>query len=119
MYNLSVHHNNVEMVLDFHVFDIIDFDIMIGHPLEKLFLDPPKTRDLDVKLGRDTFTIPITRAKNLVAESLPHLDLPMEVMSVLPFYSPKSSLEKDVKLFIEEEDDSGETIDIPQEEALA
>jgi hypothetical protein len=47
------------MTLDFHVFNIIDFDILIGHPLEKLFLEPPKTGDLDVKLGRDTFTIPI------------------------------------------------------------
>ena len=36
-------------------------------------------------------------------------------MLVLPFDSPKSSLEKDAKLFIEEEDDLGETIDLPQE----
>ena len=75
MHNMSMHHNNVKMALDFHVFDITDFDILIGHPLEKLFLDPPKIGDLNVKLGRDVFTIPITRAKNSVAESLPHLDL--------------------------------------------
>ena len=37
-------------------------------------------------------------------------------MSVLPFDSPESSLEKDAKLFIEEEDDLGETIDLPTEE---
>ena len=88
---------------------------MIGHPLEKLIMDPHPSGALDVKLGRDIFTIPITRAKNLVAESIPHLDLPMEVMSVLPFDSPKLSLEKDAKLFIEEEDDLGETIDLPTE----
>ena len=40
-------------------------------------------------------------------------------MLILPFDSPKSSLEKDVKLFIEEEDDLGKTFDLPQEEALA
>jgi len=40
-------------------------------------------------------------------------------MSVLPFDSSESSLEKDVKLFIEEEDDLGETIDLPQEKAPA
>jgi len=39
-------------------------------------------------------------------------------MSVLPFDSSKSSLEKDTKLFIEEEDDLGETIYLPKEEAL-
>ena len=50
------------MALDFDVFDMEDFDIMIGHPVEKLFANPPKTREMDVKLGRYIFTIPITRA---------------------------------------------------------
>ena len=40
-------------------------------------------------------------------------------MSVLPFDSLESSLEKDAKLFVEEEDDLGETFDLPQEEAPA
>ena len=88
LHNIIVHHDNVEMTLDFHVFDIQDFDVLIGHPLEKHFLDPPKIWELDVKLGRDTFTITITRVKNSVTESLPYLDLPTEVMSVLPFDSP-------------------------------
>jgi hypothetical protein len=117
LHNMTVHHNDVEMALDFHVFDISDFNIMIGHPLEKLFVDPPKIGDLDVKLGKDTFSIPITRAKNSVAESLPFPKLPKEVMSVSPFESPGSSLEEDAKFFLEEEDDLGETIDLPQEEA--
>ena len=38
-------------------------------------------------------------------------------MLVSLFESPESSLEKDAKLFIEGEDDLGETIDRPQEEA--
>ena len=92
---------------------------MIGHPLEKLSVEPPSLGALDVKLGRDTFTIPITRAKNSVVESLPYLDLPREVMSVLPFDSPESSLERDAKLFVEEEGNLGETIDLPQEEPPA
>ena len=101
------------MALYFHVFDMEDFDIMIGHPLEKLFANPPKTGELDIKLGRDTFIIPITWAKNSVANTLPYHELPKEVMLVSPFESPKSSLEKDDKLFIEEEDDLGKTIDLP------
>ena len=40
-------------------------------------------------------------------------------MSVLPLDSPKSSLEKDARVFIDEEDNLGETIDLPQEEAPA
>jgi hypothetical protein len=54
-----------------------------------------------------------------VAESLPYPNLPKEVMTVLTFDSLESSLEKDAKLFIEEEDDLGETIDLPTEEVPA
>ena len=72
LHNIIVHHDNVKMALDFHVFDIQDFNIMIGHPLEKLFIELPTLGDLDIKLGRETFSIPITRAKNLVVESLPY-----------------------------------------------
>ena len=92
---------------------------MIGHPLEKLFIEPPMSWDLDIKLGRETFSIPITRAKNSVVESLPNPQLLEEVMSVLPLKSPESVLEKDAKLFIEEKDDLGETINLPKEEVLA
>ena len=46
-------------------------------------------------------------------DALPHPDLPKEVMFILPFESPESSLEKDAKLFIEEDDDLGETISLP------
>jgi hypothetical protein len=81
-------------------------------------VEPPSSGALDVKLGRDTFSISITQAKNLVVESLPYPDLPKEVTSILPFDSPESSLENDAKFFVEEEDDLEETIDLPQEEAL-
>ena len=40
-------------------------------------------------------------------------------MPVLPFESPESALERDAKLFIEEEDDLGETINLPKEEVSA
>jgi len=42
LHNISLNHNKTEVALDFHVFHIQDFDIMIGHPLEKLFIEPPK-----------------------------------------------------------------------------
>ena len=84
LHNISLYRSDNEVPLDFHVFDIQNFDILIGHPLEKLFFDLPKIGDLDVKLGRDTFSIPITRAKNLVAESLPYFNVPKEVMSFYP-----------------------------------
>ena len=57
--DVSIYHGQTEISLDFHVFDIKDFDVMIRRPLEK-FLKPSSSGDLDIKLGRDTFSIPIT-----------------------------------------------------------
>jgi hypothetical protein len=34
--DISLYHEQTEISLDFHVFDIKDFDVMIGRPLEKL-----------------------------------------------------------------------------------
>jgi len=60
LHNISLYCNNAKIAQDFHVFDFQDFDIMIGHPLENLFIEPPMSWDLDIKLGRETFSIPIT-----------------------------------------------------------
>jgi hypothetical protein len=117
LHDVSVYYDNVVMGLDFYVFDVLDFDILIGHPLEKLFADLSKTGELDIKLGMESFSIQVTRAKNSVAEPPPDFTMPMEVMSVAPFESPELSLEKDVESFIEEKDYSGETIELPKEEA--
>jgi hypothetical protein len=83
LHDISLYHEQIEISLDFHVFDIIDFDVMIGRPLEK-FLEPSSSRDLNIKLGRDTFTIPITRAKNSVVESLPILPCPRRLCQFYP-----------------------------------
>ena len=68
LYNIFLYHGQTEVSLDFRVFDIKDFDVLIGHPLEELFIEPQSSRDLDVKLRRDTLSIPITRARNSVTE---------------------------------------------------
>ena len=92
------------------------FDILIGHPLEKLFLEARRLGTFDVKLGRETFSIPISRMKNSPAELLPEPEPVEEVMAISPFEPSESSLEKDAELFIQEEDDSGETLEIPTDE---
>jgi hypothetical protein len=85
LHNISLYHDEMEIILDFHVFNIQDFNILIWHPLEKLLVEPPETGELDVKLRRESFSIQFTRAKNSVTESLPYPTMPMEVMSVVPF----------------------------------
>ena len=32
LHNVTIYHDKVKMALDFHIFDIKDFNIMIGHP---------------------------------------------------------------------------------------
>jgi hypothetical protein len=57
---VPIWHEDVEIDLDFHVFEVHDFDILIGHPFEQVFLEIPMLGNLDVKLGRDTFSIAIS-----------------------------------------------------------
>ena len=76
-------------------------------------MEPPTLGNLDIKLGRDTFSIPITRAKNSVRELLPYSKPFEEVMAISPFEPLEASLDKDVELFIQDEDDLGETIELP------
>ena len=70
LHHITLHAEDVDLVLDFHIFDIQDFDILIGHPLEKLYADPLRIGEMNVKLGRDTYSIQVTRAKNSVAKPL-------------------------------------------------
>lgn len=60
LHNIYMYHHGTKISLDFHIFDIQEFNVLIGHPLEKLFLELPTLGDLSVKLGREIFTIPIT-----------------------------------------------------------
>ena len=116
VHDVLVRHNDFEVALDFHIFDVYDFDVLIGHPFEKLFLEAPLLGTLDVKLGRETFSIPISRMKNSPAELLPEPEPVEEVMAISPFEPSESSLEKDAELFIQEEDDLGETLDLRTDE---
>jgi len=116
VHDVLVCHDDFEVALDFHVFDVYDFDILIRYPLEKLFLEAPLLGTLDVKLERETFSILISRAKNSPAGLLPQPEPVEEVMAISPFEPSESSLEQDAELFIQEEDDSGETLDIPTNE---
>jgi hypothetical protein len=57
--------------LDFHVFEVHDFDVLIGHPVEKIFLDVSILGTFNVALGGRTYTVPIDPSKNSLAEAIP------------------------------------------------
>ena len=99
--NVSIWHKAINVILDFHVFDVQDFDLLIGHPIEKLLMDAPTQGKIDVPLGKETFYVQIARATNSMTE--PSLDSePIEEKKgILPIDSPKSFLEKHVEQFIE------------------
>jgi hypothetical protein len=44
--------------LDFHVFDINDFDVLIGYPIEIIFLQTPSLGTLDFELREQTSQFP-------------------------------------------------------------
>ena len=102
-----------EIALDFHIFEVQDFDILIGHPVEKLFLDVLNLGELQVFLGGKPFTLPIGQAKNSLAESVPQEGPIEEVLAVMPDDDSKPSLEKDAELFIQEEDELEEQLELP------
>jgi hypothetical protein len=78
-----------------------------------MFLDVSTIGTLDVTLGGRNYTLPINRSKNALAEPIPQEEPVEEVLAIFPIETPNSSLEKDVELFIQEEDDLGETLELP------
>ena len=84
--------------------------------MKKLFLEAPLLGTINFKLGRETFSLPISRVKNSPAELLPQPEPVEEVMVIFHFEPSESSLEQDAELFIQEEDDSWETLEIPTDE---
>ena len=86
---------------------------MTGQPIEKFLTEILPSGNLDLRLGRNQLSIHLTLAKNSLVEPLPQ---PEEVKPIVPFEVLESSLDKDVQLFTEDEDDLEETIELPKEE---
>ena len=85
--------DKIEVHLDFHIFAILDFDLLIAYPFEKLFLEKPSHGSLNEKLGKTTFTTPISRPESPMAKHHLNHDRFEEVKSVSQFVSPKLSCE--------------------------
>jgi hypothetical protein len=82
--------NETKVCFDFHIYAIIEFHILIGHPLENLIQEKPSRRGLDEKLGT------IASATHLeipMAEHLPNHNLFEEAKFISPFISPKLACE--------------------------
>jgi len=85
--------NETKVHLDFHIFAILEFDLLIGYPLEKLFQEKPFHGSLDKKLGTTASTTPIPHLKILMVKQLPNHNLFEEMKFITLFASPSPSLE--------------------------
>ena len=36
---MSIRHEDIEIILEFHIFNVQDFDLLIGQPIEKFLMD--------------------------------------------------------------------------------
>jgi len=71
--------NDFLILLNFYIFDVWDFDVMIGVPIIKL-LQEGRNGKLNIKFGkRFSFSIPIIHAVKVKAEPLRELDSIEEV----------------------------------------
>ena len=89
---------------------------MIGHPLKALFPDVPKDGYLNIKLGKDTFHIPVDRALTCSVEDLPTPEPIEEIMATSTSEFFDLGLEEDIEEMPEEvrdaEEESGETFEL-------
>ena len=59
--NVSFWHDDVMVQLNFYVFEDLNFDFLIGHPIKALLKHVPKEGYLNIKLEKDNLHIPIER----------------------------------------------------------
>ena len=91
---MSIRDEDVEIILDFHMFDVQDFDLLIGHPIEKFLTNASTQGTPEVHPGKETSFVQIAIATNTMIE--PSLDSePIEeVKGIILVDSPESLLEK-------------------------
>ena len=60
--------DKIEVRLDFHVYPIVDFELLIGFPLENLLQENSSQGSLSLDSGETAFTTPISCPENPMAE---------------------------------------------------
>jgi hypothetical protein len=97
--------------LIFHVFDIENFDLKIGFPIEKFLTEVPTQGRLDFRVGKEVLSVKITGSKHGVIETSPDSEWIEEVKAIIPGEFPESFLDENNGDFIEEEAEPAEPID--------
>ena len=88
--DMSIEINETEVLLDFHIVAILNFELLIGYPFEKLFQKKPPHGSLSKKFGKFASA---THLDNPMAEHYPNHNPSKEVKLVTLFVSLSPSLE--------------------------
>jgi hypothetical protein len=98
--------NRTKVQLNFYIFDVMEFDLLIGQPIERL-IQEGQIGKLHIRLEKNfKLSIPITHSLNTETKPIPEED-PMEEVKVVSFdVLIESNLEDDAQFFIKEEDES-------------
>ena len=113
---MSLRHDDVRVVLDFHVFEDLNFDFLIGYPIKALLKDVLNSGTLNIKIRKESHFLPVTRSSSRATEELPDIGPLEEVLAVSVSDSPELDLERDAEDFDEEEDSDDETLELPESE---
>jgi hypothetical protein len=90
--------DKIKTFIDFHIYAILEFDILIGYPLENFIQEKPSHGGLDEKLGTTTFTTPIPCPESPKAKQQPNHNPFEEVKFISPLVSPKLAYETERSL---------------------
>jgi hypothetical protein len=105
LYVLPIQLKETLVHMSFYIFDIIEFDLLIGQPIERL-IQEGQTGKLNICLGKYLkLPISISHSLNTENEPCPKPD-PMEEVNVAYLEALiEPNLEEDAQFFIEEEED--------------
>ena len=104
--------DKIEVNVDFHIFDILDFDLLLGSPLEKLLTSQGS---LDKKL-RKTASATVSSLENSMAEHFPEPNPLKEMMHESRFIPSESILFEVAKSATFEEYNSEVTLHFCEDE---
>src|SRR6185312_2596298 len=104
--------DKIELNLDFHIFDVLDFDLLLGSPFEKLLTSQGS---LDKKL-RKTASATVSCLENSMAKHFPEPNPFEEIMHESPFIPSEFILFEVAKFVTSEENNSEEILRFCEDE---
>ncbi|KAK8447519.1 hypothetical protein SEVIR_8G087000v4 [Setaria viridis] len=110
--DVSIIIDKIEVRLDFHIFDILNFYLLLGYMLEKLLGEDASQGSLDEKLRQTASATATSCLENPMVKPHPKKNPFKKVMRVSPFVSSEPVPFKVVESAAPEERNSEETLHV-------